>query len=388
MQILTMIKNQLKLLFNNRIAILGIIAAPLLLTYLFSFSASNSKTNLYIADSDESAYSKQLISMIKNHNDLNVINLTEAEIRKKVDNSNISMGFVISKNFRNDLIAGKSLNIKLLQNYETGEGALLEQVVLSEANTLKTVTEDSEVISQGLNISKTDVSKDLFKKVSNPTNLSTIDKTLSKGQRNRDATTTKLIGFLVMFLWFVIVQGFRTLIEEKENNTFNRILGTPINYTKYLISKIVATYIFGLIITVIIFMAGKYFFKINFVGNMLAGSIIFSVYLFALTGIVMIFVPFIKKQQSFTIIGAIIMTLTGILGGSFLSIDEIASSTMQVISKFTPEFWAIKSITDITFNNTSITSELPSIIILAAAGVLGLTISYVLLNIKIRAERA
>lgn len=388
MQILTMIKNQLKLLFNNRIAILGIIAAPLLLTYLFSFSASNSKTNLYIADSDESAYSKQLISMIKNHNDLNVINLTEAEIRKKVDNSNISMGFVISKNFRNDLIAGKSLNIKLLQNYETGEGALLEQVVLSEANTLKTVTEDSEVISQGLNISKTDVSKDLFKKVSNPTNLSTIDKTLSKGQRNRDATTTKLIGFLVMFLWFVIVQGFRTLIEEKENNTFNRILGTPINYTKYLISKIVATYIFGLIITVIIFMAGKYFFKINFVGNMLAGSIIFSVYLFALTGIIMIFVPFIKKQQSFTIIGAIVMALTGILGGSFFSIDEIASSTMQVISKFTPEFWAIKSITDITFNNTSINSELPSIIILAAAGVLGLTISYVLLNIKIRAERA
>lgn len=388
MQILTMIKNQLKLLFNNRISILGIIAAPLLLTYLFSFSASNSRTNLYIADSDESAYSKQLISMIKNHNDINVINLTEAEIRKKVDNSNISMGFVISKNFGNDLIAGKSLNIKLLQNYETGEGALLEQVVLSEANTLKKVTEDSEVISQGLNISKTDVSKDLFKKVSNPTNLSTIDKTLSKGQRNRDATTTKLIGFLVMFLWFVIVQGFRTLIEEKENNTFNRILGTPINYTKYLISKIVATYIFGLIITVIIFMAGKYFFKINFVGNMLAGSIIFSVYLFALTGIIMIFVPFIKKQQSFTIIGAIIMTLTGILGGSFFSIDEIASSTMQVISKFTPEFWAIKSITDITFNNTSITSELPSIIILAAAGVLGLTISYVLLNIKIRAERA
>lgn len=82
------------------------------------------------------------------------------------------------------------------------------------------------------------------------------------------------------------------------------------------------------------------------------------------------------------------MALTGILGGSFFSIDEIASSTMQVISKFTPESWAIKSITDITFNNASITSELPSIIILAAAGVLGLTISYVLLNIKIRAERA
>jgi ABC-2 type transport system permease protein len=383
-----MIKNQLKLLFNNRIAIFTIIAAPLLLTYLFSFFSGSSKTNLYINDSDNSVYSNQLITMLKCHNDINIISLTEKELEKKLDDNSISIGFDISKNFGEDLTAGKDLNIKILQNYETSDGALLEQAVLGEVNTLKKITVDSKVISQGLNMSNDDVSKELLQKLSSTSNISINDKTIGKNEKMQNSTTSKLIGFLVMFLWFVVVQGFRTLIQEKENGTFNRILSTPTNYAKYLISKIAATYILGLIVIAVILLAGKYIFSISLAANMASEAIIFAVYLFAITGIVMIFVPFIKKQQSFTIFGGIIMVLTGILGGSFFSIDEVASSTMQLISKFTPESWAIKAITDITLNNTAINSELLSLLILVAVGVLGLTIAYILLNIKIRTEKA
>lgn len=388
MQILIMIKNQLKLLFNNRIAIFTIIAAPLLLTYLFSFFSGSSKTNLYINDSDNSVYSNQLITMLKCHNDINIISLTEKELEKKLDDNSISIGFDISKNFGEDLTAGKDLNIKILQNYETSDGALLEQAVLGEVNTLKKITVDSKVISQGLNMSNDDVSNELLQKLSSTSNISINDKTIGNNEKMQNSTTSKLIGFLVMFLWFVVVQGFRTLIQEKENGTFNRILSTPTNYAKYLISKIAATYILGLIVIAVILLTGKYIFSISLAANMASEAIIFAVYLFAITGIVMIFVPFIKKQQSFTIFGGIILVLTGILGGSFFSIDEVASSTMQLISKFTPESWAIKAITDITLNNTAINSELLSLLILVAVGVLGLTIAYILLNIKIRTEKA
>lgn len=388
MQLITMIKNQLKLLFNNRVAILAIIAAPLLLTYLFSFTGNSGKTNLYTADSDKSAYSKQLISMIKKHKDINIINISESDMTKKINDGSIAMGLVINKNFSSDLTTDKKLNMKIIQNYETSDSALLEQVILNEANTLKKVTADSKIISSSLSLSNSSVSNELLKKVTGNLKVTTSDKSLSKGQKNEDATTTKLIGFLVMFLWFVIVQGFRTLIQEKENDTFNRILGMPTNYTKYLISKIVSTYIFGLIVTAIILVAGKYIFNLNLTENFAAEGAIYAVYLFALTGIVMIFVPFIKKQQTFTILGAVIMALTGILGGSFFSIDEIASDTMKLVSKFTPEAWAIKSITNITFNNAALSSETSTIIVLTAVGVLGLTISYILLNLKIKTERA
>ncbi|MFP3821485.1 ABC transporter permease, partial [Bacillus sp. SIMBA_008] len=102
----------------------------------------------------------------------------------------------------------------------------------------------------------------------------------------------RLIGFLVMFIWFVVIQGLRTLIDEKENNTFSRLLSTPINYTKYVLSKMAATYISGIIHIIVIILAGKYLLKISIGHNIFAIAVMLAVYLFALTCITMIMVPF------------------------------------------------------------------------------------------------
>ncbi|WP_026038375.1 ABC transporter permease [Clostridium arbusti] len=82
------------------------------------------------------------------------------------------------------------------------------------------------------------ISKRLTNKINDNNSITISVKALNLGESTEDKTTVTLIGFLVMFLWIVVIQGLRTLIEEKENNTFNRIIGTPINYVKYLISKI------------------------------------------------------------------------------------------------------------------------------------------------------
>lgn len=375
MQILTMIKNQLKLLFNNRIAVFAVIVLPIILTYLLSHIGSSSKFSLYIADTDNSAYSKELISMLKSHNDINLINTSENEIKQKVDDSSIPVGFVINKN----------LNLKMIENYQSQESAVLQEIVLSDTNTLKKAAADSKSISDSLNISESDVSKDLFRQLKTKSNISVADKTPVK---NDNSTTKSLIGFLTMFIWFVIIQGFRTLIEEKSNNTFNRILSTPVSCSKYLLSKIVSTYVFSLITLGLTLAAAKYAFNISFAKDMPGEVIIFAVYLFALTGIVMLFVPFIKKQQTFTILGSVLMALTGMLGGSFFPLDEVSSKVILSLSKFTPESWAINSISDITFNNASMKSEITSITILAAMGLACLMISYALLNIKVKTEKA
>lgn len=389
MQIITLIKNQLKLLFDNRIAIFAIIAAPLLLTFLFSFSqSSNGKTNLYVADLGNSRYSKELISLIQKHKDINLVLTTEEKIKEKVDDSTYPMGLVIDKNFTSNLMSDKTDGLKIIQNFDNEDAAMLTEVITTEADTLKKLSLDSGFISKNLNTDNNTLTKNLFKEANKTSNLSISDKTLSNGQKTEDKVTVTLIGFLSMFIWFVVVQGFRTLIQEKENNTFNRILSTPTNYTKYLISKIAATYILGLIVVAVILIAGKYTLKISIVTNIFSEAIIFSLYIFAIIGIVMLFVPFIKKQQSFTMVGAVLMALTGILGGAFFSIDEIAPKVMQIISKLMPEAWAIKSLKNIIFNNASLSSELTSIIIFLSIGTVGLIISSILVNLKMKAEKS
>lgn len=380
-----MIKNQLKLLFSNRIAFFAIIAAPLLLTYLFSLGSS--KTSLYINDSDNSPFSKQLIKMVEKHDDVVVVKLSIENLKKDVGNNSIPMGFVINKGFGHKLANGK-LDLKIFQNYNTGDGAMLKQIVLSEVNTLKKITVDSKLISDKLNISSKAISKKLFERLNDTKKVSIKDLPLRKGQGTQNSTSNKLIGFLVMFIWFIVIQGFRPLIGEKENNTISRVLSTPTNYNKYLVSKTIATYVFGLIAISIVLIAGKYFFNITLAKNLFAESLAFAVYLFSLLGIVLLFVPFIKKQQSFTVFGAVIMALTGILGGCFFPIDEITSGTMSFISKLTPESYAIKAISDVTLNNAPISSILPSLIVLGAIGVASLIISYFIINQKIKAEKA
>lgn len=386
MQILLMVKKQLKLLFRNRIAVLATISVPIIFTYLFSFSqgASNNQ-NLYISDLDNSVYSKQLISMIKSHKDITIIPSTEADLKKKIDDQDISLGFIIDKNFGKELLSTQTLKVKILQNYDTGETALLEQLISSEVSNFKKVTLDSNYISNQLNIDNENFSSKLFSAIKSSSNVSIAEKAIDTGNKTQDATTLRLIGLLVMFIWFVIIQGFRTLIDEKENNIFNRLLATPISYNKYLLSKIIATYIFGALHVVAILLAGKYLLKVSITSNLLPLILVFAAYLLLLTSISSIFALFIKKQQNFTVTTAILITLTGMLGGSFFSL-ELAPKYMQLISKFTPEAWAIKSLKDVIFNNSSISSIALPLTIFIGVGLLMLLISTVVSNSKIKAE--
>ncbi|MBW9173163.1 ABC transporter permease [Clostridium estertheticum] len=390
MQILIMIKNQLKLLFNNRMSIFIMIAAPLLLTWLFSISTSSSKTNVYLADNDKSKASKQLIAMIEKHEDLRITILAEKDIKNKIDNDDINNGAVIDAGFERSLKNGKALNnVKLIENYDNPDGRNLSITILSEENALQKITTDSKNISNVLKVNNDEISKKLINKVNSDNSISSSYREINTSQKTEDKTTERLIGFLVMFIWFVVVQGFRTLIEERENNTFNRIKGMPTSYLKYLISKIIATYILGLTVIAAILLVGKYALKASIVNNIFPEASIFAIYLFAVVGIVMIFVPFVKKHQTFTILGSVLMVITGMLGGSFFSMDELtALKPLQIISRCMPENWGIKALKDVIFNNSPLSLEINSIVILLSIGILGLLVSTILTNINMKAEKS
>ncbi|AAK78154.1 ABC-2 type transport system permease protein [Clostridium acetobutylicum] len=389
MHILSMIKSQLKLLFNNRLAVFAIILAPILLTFLVSYSSSsNSKTNVYFADQDNTEASRQLVNMLKNNHDLNLISSSESEIKNKVDDDNITVGVLINKGFGYKLQNNKALDITLIEDYDSVDGEKLSDIILSTENTLQKVNLDSKSISRVLSSNESSISNKIIKKINNGSGVKLLYKNLKSSQNVEDKNAQNLIGFLLMFLWFIVIQGFRTLIEEKENNTFNRIKGTPTNYSKYLLSKIIANYIFGMIIIAIILIVGKYGLKSKIINNVGPEIAILSIYLFSIVGLVMIFVPFVKKHQTFTIIGAAIMVLTGLLGGSFFSMDELQlPKAIEIISKFMPETWGIKSLKEVVFNNLSLGSQSQTILVLGIAGIVGLLISTIIVKIIDRTEK-
>ncbi|WP_019908455.1 ABC transporter permease [Paenibacillus sp. HW567] len=386
MQFIVMVKNQLKLMFRNRIAVFVSIAVPLILTFLFSFSQGSSQESLYVADVDHSVYSNQLMEMIQKHNQVKIVHSDEATIKKKVDDQDISFGLVVNQGFSTHLLSGEDLPIYFVQNYQNGEGTILEEMITSEVGTLQKVIHDSKIISSGLNVDSSEITTSVFKGINEASNLTIDDQTLSNGEKTHDNATARLIGFLVMFIWFVVIQGLRTLIDERENNTFTRLLSTPIDYKKYLLAKMTATYLFGAIHVLVILAAGKYLLKVSIADNALAVGVLFAAYLFALTSITMIVIPFMRNQKQFTSSASIIIAVTGMVGGSFFSM-EMAPKFMRVISKFTPESWAIQSLSSVIFDRQPITSEWVPLVVFAGIGIVGFAAGLIFMNRELKAMK-
>jgi len=378
-QMMAMIKYQLKLLFQNRLAIFATISAPLILTFLFSFSQESDQENLYVANTDRSLYSKQLIDMIQSHKNIKVVQVTEDELKKKVDKQDISFGLVIQKDFGSHLEKGNKLKIKFVENHENESGVLFKNLVTAEVGTLKKLVKDSQFIATQLKLDQKKIEKDIWKGIESSAAIVLHDNSLSNGEKTQNDSAVRLFGFLVMFIWFVVIQGLRTLIDEKENNTLNRLLSIPVSYQKYVFSKMTASYISGIIHIIIIILAGTYFLKISIEDNALAIGIILAVYLFALTNITIVIIPFMKSQKQFTSAASIIIAVTGMLGGSFFPL-EIAPKYMQVISKFTPEAWAIQSLNHVMFNKWSLGTEFIPLALFTGIGLFCLMTSLFLIN--------
>lgn len=380
MEILAIIAKQLKLLLRNRLAVLITIAVPIVLTYLFSMSMNVTKEKLYIADSDNSVYSRKLISMLKGHNDIAVVKATEDEIKKEVDKQYIPMGLVIYKNFGDELSSGNTSKIKIIQNYESGDSETLEQAITGEVATLKKIVVDSRYISSKLNEDASNYSSKLLNNTSSASNMTITD----KGEKAGNNTLATLIGFTTMFIWFVVVQGFRTLVDERENSTTSRLLSTPTSYNKYLFSKIVSIYLFGICNIIAIMVAGKYILNINIsTNNVGTTATIFAAYLLVITGITSVIVLFAKKQQNFTMSTSVFIAITGILGGCFFSMD-VAPNYMQLASKITPEAWAIGALKEVIFNGYSLSSELLPLSIFISVSILGFIISNLIINSRLK----
>lgn len=195
----------------------------------------------------------------------------------------------------------------------------------------------------------------------------------------QEQTGQRLTGFAVMFLWFAVIQGFRTLVEEQENGTIRRLRGTPVSFNHYLLSKTAAVYLFGCLNITVILGAAAWVLDIR-TAAIGAEALIWAAYLLALTGIVLLFAPFVKNHQNFTIYGSVIMALTGILGGSFFPIGPNAPVWIRSISKCIPGYWAMDSLTGLAYRHATLGSRLLSASLLAATGAACIVLSLILVR--------
>lgn len=353
MPLLRITGKQIKLMCRNRAALLALIAAPLLLAYLFSYSAAEPRTSLYTADLDGSGLSQTLLAHLEQNKTVKVVPAAEKLIRSRIADGEVAAGLVIDPGY--SAAAGRE------QEGRPADTKPPLRLLVGQA--------DSSIAVMEAAITKAEaaVAAGTPPAASNSGQPSDAAEKTAAGR----LALPRLNGFMAMFLWAAAFLAFRSLIDERENRTAERLLASPLPYWQHILSKIAAGLGFGLLMTGLVWGGGRSLLHIGIGDGAAAELPLWTVYWWALSGISLVLALLARSHRSFTVLGSIVTALSGILGGAFFSIEKASAPRwIYGLSRLVPGTWLTRSLQAVNGGASSLQSQWPTLLLLAGCGTL------------------
>lgn len=174
-------------------------------------------------------------------------------------------------------------------------------------------------------------------------------------------------GYALMFALFAVTAGAGTILKEKEQGTFKRLLIAPLPPTALLGGKLLAQFIQTVVQLSLLFALGILIFKIS-VGPSIPALILLIVGTsFAATGVGLILVSVVKSQAQLRPITTLVVLAFSALGGSWWPIAA-EPQWMQSLAKVTLNSWAMSGFNGLMIFDKDLTQVLPDIAALFVYG--------------------
>ena len=146
-------------------------------------------------------------------------------------------------------------------------------------------------------------------------------------------------GMALMFLMYTVSYGGRTIITERIQSTLPRLLVSPTSAAQILGGKIFGIYLTGVAQLGILIFATTTLFQLKW-GNTLGVIVLVLAAVFGATGWGMLITALARTAGQVSSVGSAMMLIFGILGGSFVSLENLPSY-VQSLSKITPNAWGL-----------------------------------------------
>jgi ABC-2 type transport system permease protein len=198
--------------------------------------------------------------------------------------------------------------------------------------------------------------------------------TLAAGQAPRVATFDLTVpGYAIFFSLFSINAAAATILQEKEDGTFRRLLIAPVRKYALLGGKLLAQFLLTLLQLFVLFAVGYFAFHIN-VGSWPAVILLLIGSSFAATGLGILLVSIVKTRRQLNPIVTLVVLVTSAIGGSWWPL-YIEPTWMQNIAKLGITAWAIEGLNGVMLFGKSFTDVLPNILGLLVYGIIAFLIA-------------
>ena len=152
-----------------------------------------------------------------------------------------------------------------------------------------------------------------------------------------------MAGQMIFFAFFTGANSMLSILREDEEGTLARLFSTPTDRTNILAGKFLAVFITVIIQGLVMLLAGRFAFGINW-GEPLAVSLALLGQVVAAAGLGVLLISFVKTtKQGGPVLGGG-LTMLGMLGGLFTAnLPGGGPAVFESIGNFIPQGWVLKS---------------------------------------------
>lgn len=170
----------------------------------------------------------------------------------------------------------------------------------------------------------------------------------------------------ILFLFFTVGLGARSLVAERREGTLSRLLAAPVTGRTILVGKASASFVLGVASMVVLATATTAVLGADW-GDPLSAAVLILVTVFAVMGVVGMVVTFARTEQQANGYASIAAFTLALLGGNFIDLGQ-APALLRTLSLLTPNGWALRAFGDLATEGGGLVSVLPEVGAIVAFG--------------------
>ncbi|HEY40532.1 MAG TPA: ABC transporter permease [Dehalococcoidia bacterium] len=363
----------------------GDLAFSLLLpivTFALIYGAFGGQTQFHatahiVNEDSGGTYSKILLEQLDALDELDVELLSLTEADRKLERADLLMVIVIPEDFSDGLVSGEQVQLLFKQRGNAGqEGQIVRALVQSVADDISLGLQVQEQVIAALvdgnttiHQIETTVERLLDEERENPT-VAVAEEAIGSSP---DAVNQFLPGIITMYVLFAIMLTARTLVEERQLGTLERLLTTRLSVGQLFAGKFLAGISRGFIQTVILMVLSYAVFQIFTPLSFVSALLVALVFTGAASALGLVLASAVRTPDQATWAGVFITMAMVMISGTFFPIEE--GSVMEILSRISINTYANDAFTTLIAEGGSMADLGLEMGVLAGVIVIGLLLS-------------
>ncbi|MCR4418502.1 MAG: ABC transporter permease [Ignavibacteria bacterium] len=257
--------------------------------YALNLDVKNAKFVVY--DQDNSVFSRDLISSLSHYEHFTFSGYVSSYkvIEEKIENDDIKFGIIIPSNFEKNFSLAKETKIQILVD---GSQSMIASNIIGYLNAH---INNFSIKSNLKNVS-----------VSFPQVVIMPRIWYNPELRTANFFIPGLIGFIMMIM--AVVATSLTIVREKERNTIEQIIISPVKVYELIAAKLVAPLSIAFLAAVLILVTGYLLFNVQIKGNLIL--LFIATIIFLLTSLAFgVFISVLSDSQQVAFLASLLSTI-------------------------------------------------------------------------------